>query len=328
MHFRRYLAAGGAVSALCLAGTVAWAAVSGTPLADTNGTAGYGALAPGLQTFTNVQSTITPDQYATTVKGGVIGVQLSTAPVSGVCQAAQAGEVANTASSTFAVQYGLGGVGTAGNPCPVGGALAAGDRNTFAGLGAVANTDDVWVSVSVGNHCRIRHGHHGHYSYGAERCRGHRYGNRTLTFYAQDLTTNSPVVVATLPSPAVNRYVNAAVGAQEDLSPLTNCAVTHRLATDNALSPVDFFDATCQFLARMSYGTATLNGGVPQSLDLLNATEAYAAASAAVNSAVNPAQVSTQNSLSTTVHGPSGPASFGASGAGSDFTLNSANSIG
>ena len=324
----RFLAAGAAVSALCLAGGAAFAAVSGTPIADTNGTAGYGALAPGTQVVTNVQSTVTPDQYATTLKGGVLGVQLSTAPVAGVCQAAQAGLVANTASSTFAVQYGLGAVGTVANPCPVGGALAVADRHTFTGLGTVANTDDVWVSVSTTNKCKIRHGHKGHYSYGYSKCRGHQYKNGTLTFYAQDLTTNSPVIVATLPNPHANKYVNAAAGAQEDLSPLTNCATVHRLVTDNALSPVGFFDATCQVIARLSYATASLNGGPPQSLDLLNATEAFADATAAANSAANPAQVSAQNSLSTTVHGPSGPASFGASGAGSDFTLWTANSIG
>ena len=324
---RRYFSVAGITTACLLAGGVALAAVSGTPIADTNGTAGYGALAPGTQVFTNVQSTVTPNQYGTTLKGGVYGVQLSTAPVAGVCNAAQAGEVANTASSTYAVEYGLGSIGTAANPCPVGGALAAADRNTFTGLGAVANTDDVWVSVSVGNHCKIRHGHRDHFTYGNERCRGHRHGRNTLTFYAQDLTTNSPVIVATLPNPG-NQFVNAAIGAQEDLAPLTNCAVAHRLVTDNAASPVDYFDATCQIVARMSYGTATLNGGLPQSLDLLNATEAFADAATAVNSAANPAQVSAQNSLSTTVHGPSGPASFGASGSGSDFTLNTANSIG
>src|SRR4249919_1364781 len=121
--FRRKaaLTATAVAAGLCLAGGAAFAAVSGTPIADTDGTAGYGALAPGVQTFTNVQSTITPDQYATTVKLGVLGVQLSTAPVAGVCNAAQAGEVANL-NSTFAVDYGLAAVGTAANPCPVGGA--------------------------------------------------------------------------------------------------------------------------------------------------------------------------------------------------------------
>lgn len=325
----RYWATGAAATAaLCLAGGAAFAAVSGTPIASTNGTAGYGALAPGVQTFTNVQSTITTNQYATTVKGGVIGVQLSTAPVAGVCQAAQAGEVANTTSSTFSVQYGLGTIGTAANPCPVGGALAPVDRHTFTGLGAVANTDDVWVSVSTTNNCKIRHGSKGHYSYGVQKCKGHQYKNGTLTFYAQDLTTNSPVIVATLPNPATNKFVNAAAGGQQDLAPLTNCAVVPRLVTDNAMSPVAYSDATCQFIARFSYTTASLNGGPPQSLDLLNATEAFADATTAANSAANPAQVSAQNSLSTTVHGPAGPASFGASGAGSDFTLNTANSIG
>ena len=73
----------------------------------------------------------------------------------------------------------------------------------------------------------------------------------------------------------------------------------HRLATDNALSPVDYFDATDQILVRFSYATATLNGGTPKSLDLLGSTVAYADASAAANSAANPAQVSTQNSLSS-----------------------------
>ena len=116
------LTAGATAAALCLAGGAAFAAVSATPIADTNGTAGYGALAPGVQTFVNVQSTITPNQYATTVKLGVLGVQLSTAPVAGVCNAAQAGEVANL-DSTFAVDYGLAAVGSVANPCPVGGAI-------------------------------------------------------------------------------------------------------------------------------------------------------------------------------------------------------------
>jgi hypothetical protein len=49
--FRRNaaLTAGATAAALCLAGGVALAAVSGTPIADTNGTAGYGALAPEYQ---------------------------------------------------------------------------------------------------------------------------------------------------------------------------------------------------------------------------------------------------------------------------------------
>ena len=88
---------------------------------------------------------------------------------------------------------------------------------------------------------------------------------------------------------------------------------------------MDFFDATDQILVRFSYATATLNGGVSQSFDLLGSTMAYGDASAGANTAANPAQVSTQNSLSNTDHGPSGPATFGASAAGSDFTGWSAN---
>ena len=257
------------------------------------------------------------------MKSGVLGAQLSTVPVAGVCNAAQAGEVANL-NSTFAVQYGLGTVGSVANPCPVGGALATGDRHTFTGLGSVANTDDVWVSINVGNNCKIRHGNRHHQSWSYTKCRGHRYGANTLTFYAQDLTTNSPVVVATVPC-NTNKFTNAAVGTNQDAAALTNGPVVHRLATDNALSPVDYFDATDQILVRFSYATATLNGGTSKSFDLLGSTLAYGDASAAANSAANPAQVSTQNSLSTTVHGPSGPASFGASAAGSDFTGWSAN---
>lgn len=326
MRIRRYWAIGtAATAALCLAGGAAFAAVSATPLADTNGTAGYGALAPGVQYFNNVQSTITPDQYATTVKLGVLGVQLSTVPVAGVCNAAQAGEVANL-NSTFAVQYGLGAVGSVTNPCPVGGAIALVDRHTFTGLGAVANTDDVWVSINVGNNCKIRHGDKRHHdvSWGYSKCRGHRYGVNTLTFYAQDLTTNSPVIVATVPC-NTNKFTNAAAGTNEDAAALTNGPVVHRLVTDNALSPVDYFDATDQILVRFSYATATLNGGTSKSFDLLNSSLAYGDATAAANSAANPAQVSTQNSLSNVDHGPSGPASFGASAAGSDFTGWSAN---
>ena len=75
------------------------------------------------------------------------------------------------------------------------------------------------------------------------KCRGHRYGDNTLTFYAQDLTTNSPVVVATVPC-NTNKFTNAAVGTNEDAAALTNGPVVHRLVTDNALSPVDYFDAT------------------------------------------------------------------------------------
>ena len=317
------LTAAASAAALCLAGGAAFAAVSATPIASTNGTAGYGALAPGVQYFNNVQTTITPNQYATTVKLGVLGAQLSTAPVAGVCNAAQAGEVANL-NSTFAVQYGLGTVGSVANPCPVGGALATGDRHTFTGLGSVANTDDVWVSINVGNNCKIRHGNRHHQSWSYSKCRGHRYGANTLTFYAQDLTTNSPVIVATVPC-NTNKFTNAAVGTNQDAAALTNGPVVHRLVTDNALSPVDYFDATDQILVRFSYATATLNGGTSKSFDLLGSTLAYGDASAAANSAANPAQVSTQNSLSTTVHGPSGPASFGASAAGSDFTGWSAN---
>ena len=317
------LTAGATAAALCLAGGAAFAAVSATPIADTNGTAGYGALAPGVQTFVNVQSTITPNQYATTVKLGVLGVQLSTAPVAGVCNAAQAGEVANL-DSTFQVDYGLAAVGTVANPCPVGGAIPLVSRHTFPGLGSVANTDDVWVSINVGNNCRIRHGHRGHYSWGHQKCRGHRYGKNTLTFYAQDLTTNSPVKVATVPC-NTDKFVNAAVGTNQDAAALTNGPVVHRLATDNALSPVDYFDATGQILVRFSYATATLNGGTPKSLDLLNASMAYGDASAAANSAANPAQVSAQNSLSNVDHGPAGPATSGASASGSDFTGWSAN---
>ena len=317
------LTAAAATAALCLAGGAAFAAVSATPIADTNGTAGYGALAPGVQTFVNVQGTEILSQYLTTVKGGVVGVQLSTAPVAGVCNAAQAGAVANL-NSTFAIQYGLGTVGTVTNPCPVGGALLTGDRHTFAGLGSVANTDDVWVSINVGDNCKIRHGHKHHYTWGHSKCKGHRYGHNTLTFYAQDLTVNSPVVVATVPC-NTNKFINAAHGTQEDLAALTNGPVVHRLVTDNPLSPVDFFDATDQHLVKISYATATLNGGLPQSLDTLNTTMAYADATTAANSAANPAQVSTQNSLSNTDHGPSGPASFGASATGSDFDVYSAN---
>ena len=317
------LTAGATAAALCLAGGAAFAAVSATPIADTNGTAGYGALAPGVQTFVNVQSTITPNQYATTVKLGVLGVQLSTAPVAGVCNAAQAGEVANL-DSTFAVDYGLATVGSVANPCPVGGAIPIVDRHTFPGLGSVANTDDVWVSINVGNNCRIRHGHRGHYTWGHQKCRGHRYGKNTITYYAQDLTTNSTVKVATVPC-NTDKFVNAAVGTNQDAAALTNGPVVHRLATDNALSPVDYFDATDQILVRFSYATATLNGGTPKSLDLLNASMAYGDASAAANSAANPAQVSAQNSLSNVDHGPAGPATSGASASGSDFTGWSAN---
>ena len=122
-----------------------------------------------------------------------------------------------------------------------------------------------------------------------------------------------------------DKFVNAAVGTNQDAAALTNGPVVHRLATDNALSPVDYFDATDQILVRFSYATATLNGGTPKSLDLLNASMAYGDASAAANSAANPAQVSAQNSLSNVDHGPAGPATSGASASGSDFTGWSAN---
>ena len=317
------LTAAAATAALCLAGGAAFAAVSGTPIADTNGTAGYGALAPGVQTFVNVQSTELLSQYLTTVKNGVAGVQLSTAPVAGVCNAAQAGAVANL-NSTFSIQYGLGTVGSVANGCPVGGALLTGDRHTFTGLGSVANTDDVWVSINVGDNCKIRHGHKGHYTWGHSKCKGHRYGHNTLTFYAQDLTTASPVIIATVPC-NTNKFVNAAHGINQDAAALTNGPVVHRLITDNALSPVDYFDATSQHLVKFSYATATLNGGTPKSFDQLNASMAYGDATAAANSAANAAQVSMQNSLSNVDHGPSGPASFGASAFGSDDDGYSAN---
>ena len=160
------LTAAAAAAALCLAGGAAFAAVSATPIADTNGTAGYGALAPGVQYFNNVQSTDTPNQYAHHRQARRPRRRSCPPPRPRVCATPRRPGVANL-DSTFAIQYGLGTAGTVANPCPVGGALATGDRHTFTGLGSVANTDDVWVSINVGNNCKIRHGnrHHQSWSY-------------------------------------------------------------------------------------------------------------------------------------------------------------------
>ena len=88
---------------------------------------------------------------------------------------------------------------------------------------------------------------------------------------------------------------------------------------------MDYFDATDQILVRFSYATATLNGGLPQSFDLLGSTMAYGDASAAANSAANPAQVSTQNSLRTWTTARRARLRSARPAAGSDFTGWSAN---
>ena len=157
------LTAGATAAALCLAGGAAFAAVSATPIADTNGTAGYGALAPGVQTFVNVQSTEILTQYLTTVKRGVARRPAVHGPRRrGVQRRAGRGG----RQPGLHVRDPLRPRPGRHRRQPVPGRRRAsrlGDRHTFTGLGSVANTDDVWVIINVGDNCKIRHGHRHHY---------------------------------------------------------------------------------------------------------------------------------------------------------------------
>lgn len=328
------LTAVASAAALCLTGgAAAFAAVAPTAsIVTTNGEAGYGATAPGTTQVTNAQTVLKATEYGTTVQQGALGAQISTAPVLGVCNAAQVGIKATLADS-YKFTYGYGKIGSVANPCPAGGVINVADQHSFA-LPDVNPGDVVWVSV--GTSCKVRHHHkHGYgnrhnsdWTWATDKGCDSRYAkHRTLVFKAQNLTTNTVVAKATLPDPATDVWVHASVGVSEDLSKLTGCPNIAEAGT--AASPIVYTSATCHTGAEFNYATETIGNGLPVGLSTgPNAGDmAVAALAAGPTSAANPAVVDTHNTLSAVSAGVTGPATEGASAAGDSFSVFTANSL-
>lgn len=319
---------------LAVAGAgIAQASVSSANVFTTsNGEAGYGTSAASGHTFKNIQAVVTPDQYGTTVQGGAIGIQLTTAPntaTPSTCYAAQLGLVANTGTSTYNVDYATGNLpSTTGvADCATGGiASATPSALNATALQNVPNSDSYWLSLTYVKRAGIvcffaPRGHHNHFLW----C---RFFNRSgLWLQAEDLTTATTTTRPTvkwISDP--HNFVHASAGISLD-----NSTALHACNSVAETNPA-YNSVACQEVAEFDYVTVTNQGSnTPLLLDDSTRTPDMAVDGA-------PAMVDAHNSLQDTspftgssitqlviaAHG----GIHGASAIGNAFQLFTADSIG
>jgi hypothetical protein len=324
---------GTAIAALGLTAGVAFATVS-TPIQTANGEAGYGASS--AKPLTNVQAVVTPDQYGTTVQGGALGIQMADQKGTS-CYAAQLGLVANTAASTYSVEYGDGSVASA--TCPVAGILSS--AATLGSLTSLPANASVWLSLSYVTHGKrvcvwTPWGHRGQW--------GHKQvcwldtGGDAVRVSAEDLDQTSPSVVSkTIPDPADFTFASAGISLDNDgaLAPAT--AGLAEPSSQLALSSVFTGDANAytsyadQEVAEFDYVSVTQQGGSPEPLDGAGLTpnEAQYSTGGKVVVDMHDSLTATSPYPLTPALGTYTPASItGASTTGNSFQVFTGNSIG
>jgi hypothetical protein len=263
------LALAAATSALTFgaAAGIAMATVS-TPIATSNGEAGYGTQS--TKPLTNVQAVVTPDQYGTTITGGALGVQLADQKSSTDCYAAQLGLVANTGTSTYSVEYGTGNqTGT----CPAVGVVSG---TALPGLTSVPDNASVYLSLSYVTHGKkscfpVPSGRWGTW--------GHRQycwpgtGSDGLLVSAEVLDSTAPVLVTKMiPDPADFTFASFGISLDNSSALVPATAGLAEPAAQQALGT--FTDDTSSYtsyadqeVAEFDYASVTRQGGTPELID-------------------------------------------------------------
>jgi hypothetical protein len=345
---RLAMAAGFMALAVC-AGTAAFAAVSGTPVASVNGNGGYDAATADPAGFTDVQSVVTGGQYGLTVDAGAHGVQLCSKTSS---FGAQVGLLSDNLKTTYHVASGTGTIPGAG--CPVGGVLPV--PVDFPALTAVPYGHRVWLDASLIHKvktftvliCIIKDRQHDTLDplapdqappvgidpkpgeYGGFRCfiKHIRIIKDVVVFMAQDLDAPTAVPVAGDLPGVQTRYVrvphgtvfdNAGAGVNENLTKLVACAGN---GFPKALAgPAAYVTAACQPISAFDHTTASVAAGPATGLSALATTEGVSPGT----TTATPALIAPDNTLAVTPGSVPPGTAVNASTGGDSFTMFSGN---